>query len=496
MEIVQAMRNKIKLNHDKIIIILLIVLPCLMLYKPVFENDTYWLLNTGNYIMQHGFPVEEPFTIHQGLSFSIQQWLSAVIFYLIYDKLGIAVFYLSATVLHILITYIIYRIAIIVSKNKAVSITIAVAASILLNFFIVLRPQIFSLAVFALEIYILESYIQSRKVIWLVWLPVLSIALINLHSAMWWFFFVMIIPYIIDSFHFNIRSFIRGEGYPKIPLNISIIVSFIAGLANPYGLTNMLYFFRSYGNDYVNNYIHEMRSPDFKTIPGIYVFIVYLIIIGLYLAVRNRDFKVRYILITLGTAYMGLSSIRSIPLFIVCAFSLAAYHIKSLDLLSITRIKFKNKYSKIHVVILRTIIAFLVIFIIYMQFTTDFSKSTKDFCPVKASDYIINNINTEKMRLYNEYNTGGYLEYRGIRTFQDSRAEVFLKSLNLKEDILIDAMNVEKGKSYYKDFIEKYNLTHFLIKKGALLDIYLSKDKGYERLYEDDDFVIYGKRAG
>ena len=50
------------------------------------DNDFWFLINTGRYILNHGFPVIEPFTIHQGLSFVVQQWLTDVIFFFIYDS--------------------------------------------------------------------------------------------------------------------------------------------------------------------------------------------------------------------------------------------------------------------------------------------------------------------------------------------------------------------------------------------------------------------------
>ena len=51
-------------------------------------NDIWFLLNHGRYILNNGFPTIEPFTIHQNFSFVMQQWLSAVIFYLSYSVLG------------------------------------------------------------------------------------------------------------------------------------------------------------------------------------------------------------------------------------------------------------------------------------------------------------------------------------------------------------------------------------------------------------------------
>lgn len=56
--------------------------------------------------------------------------------------------------------------------------------------------------------------------------------------------------------------------------------------------------------------------------------------------------------------------------------------------------------------------------------------------PVSASNYIINDlipkVGVEKLRLYNEYNYGSYLLFRGIPVFIDSRADLYAPEFNGK----------------------------------------------------------------
>ena len=40
----------------------------------IIDNDFWFLINQGRYIIENGFPTVEPFTIHNNLSFIIQQW--------------------------------------------------------------------------------------------------------------------------------------------------------------------------------------------------------------------------------------------------------------------------------------------------------------------------------------------------------------------------------------------------------------------------------------
>lgn len=68
-------------------ILLLVFLPCFVLMLHM-NNDLWFLLNSGRYVLQHGIPTIEPFTLHQNFSFVMQQWLTAGIFWVVYSKLG------------------------------------------------------------------------------------------------------------------------------------------------------------------------------------------------------------------------------------------------------------------------------------------------------------------------------------------------------------------------------------------------------------------------
>lgn len=44
------------------------------------DNDIWFLLSHGRYVVQYGWPTTDPLSMHEGLDFVMQQWLSAVIF--------------------------------------------------------------------------------------------------------------------------------------------------------------------------------------------------------------------------------------------------------------------------------------------------------------------------------------------------------------------------------------------------------------------------------
>ena len=47
-------------------------------FKFVEEADIRFAMNLGKYILEHGFPHVDPFTIHENVQLVAQQWLSGI----------------------------------------------------------------------------------------------------------------------------------------------------------------------------------------------------------------------------------------------------------------------------------------------------------------------------------------------------------------------------------------------------------------------------------
>ena len=116
--------------------------------------------------------------------------------------------------------------------------------------------------------------------------------------------------------------------------------------------------------------------------------------------------------------------------------------------------------------------------------------------PVEASSWILENLDLENIKLYNEYNYGSYLLYRGIPVFIDSRADLYAPEFNKTNeeegrDIFSDYMKISSITKYYEDEFEKYEITHVILLKNSKLNMFISRDENYKELYEDDYFAIY-----
>ena len=110
--------------------------------------------------------------------------------------------------------------------------------------------------------------------------------------------------------------------------------------------------------------------------------------------------------------------------------------------------------------------------------------------PVEATQYILENVDINNMRIYNGFNYGSYLELKGIPAFMDSRSEVYCEEFN-DTTVLKDVMKLENGIVSYKDIFNKYDITHVLVATTYIVNVYIEYDEEYKILYQDDAFVLY-----
>ena len=107
--------------------------------------------------------------------------------------------------------------------------------------------------------------------------------------------------------------------------------------------------------------------------------------------------------------------------------------------------------------------------------------------PVQACDFIIENIDLENMRIFNEYNYGSYLLFRGIPVFIDSRADLYTPEFNKDVNVFQDFINTSNINNYYENMFEKYDITHVLLYKNSKLNMFLSRDDNYQRSIENEN---------
>ena len=113
--------------------------------------------------------------------------------------------------------------------------------------------------------------------------------------------------------------------------------------------------------------------------------------------------------------------------------------------------------------------------------------------PVQAADWILENLDVKNIKLFNEYNYGSYLLFRGIPVFIDSRADLYAPEFNGKNDIFIDFINTSNLGRYYGKTFKEYGITHVILYKNSKLSMIIdeTEPENYNKIYSDKYFVIY-----
>lgn len=475
-----------KYRPPKFLLFFFLLIPLLLCFKNNMrlDNDTWFLIHSGDYVLSSGIPYTEPFTMHQNFDFVMQQWLSASIFALVYHSFGALGLACFVTLLAGVFLFLFYRLCMLLSKrNFYLSFLLTFVVGLLLSLgFFVARPQIFSFIIYVLLFYCLESYIQKKKRRYLLFLPLLSLLEINLHGSLWWMLVCFMIPYLIDSFSFSFFGF-HGEGYPKKPLFLAFLSMIFVAFLNPYGLSMLTYLFVAYGCPYMQMIV-EMKPPTIKSFFGITVYASILVVLFLYLRDKNKPLKVRYFLLLLGTIYLALTAKRGFPFFLIAAiFPLASYFEK------------KGRRMNIPFSLRGTVFSCVVLTFLFGSCFFLVSQGIQVVHPLDgAVEYLDTHADEETMTLYTGFDDGSYLEFRGYHPYIDPRAEVFLPGINHQKDVLGEYYHLQYETAdpiAIEEFLKEYSFTHLLIQKKDILWDYLAESDSYQLVYQDKKYKIY-----
>lgn len=552
-------KTKIKFH---VLAIFCILIFCFALTPVTFQNDTYYSITIGKHIIETGnIDMQDPFSWHEDLPYTYPHWGYDVATYLVYQLGetvgigGLAAIYIATILLAMTLGVLIYYILNKLCKNPLVSFFIAMVIMYLLKDFITARAQLVTYILFALTILFIEQFIQTKKKRYAVYLVIIPILLANLHCAVWPFYFVLYLPYIAEYilaltcdtkiyYWFAIkrnktklkRLVKKGEKdviekqeaklaqleldkekseentkkrrqkpykviFEKKPtvkwLIIIMIICVFTGLLTPLGEVPYTYLVKTMQGNTTQNISEHQPLILINNRAMLITFIVYILL----LIFTDTKASLSDFFMIGGLTILSLMSRRQTALFAIMGGFIFAKLIAALIE------KYDKNGTKAVVEFATTILGriFTVLIVILLSILLYRGKERDHFVnersyPVQASDFILENLDINNIRLFNEYNYGSYLLYRGIPVFIDSRADLYAPEFNGTKneegkwegrDIFSDYINVSNISTYYEEKMVKYDITHVIIGKNTKLNMFLSRDDKYIELYSDDYFVVY-----
>lgn len=557
------MSEKRKINIKfYVLAVFCILIFCFSITPVTFQNDTYYSIAIGKHITETGtIDMQDPFSWHEDLPYTYPHWAYDVGTYLIYqagENIGIGGFeaiYITTIILAMILGIIIYYISNKQCKNPLISLLVTLAIMYLLKDFITARAQLTSYILLALTVLFIEQFIKTKKKRYAVYLLVIPFILANLHCAMWPFYFVLYLPYIAEYIiaiiheakpHYTIaikwnqlklkklekkgsteqlgkqqekiarlqlkkenagiNEIKRRKNSYKIILKkepavkwliVIMLIAVLTGLLTPLGTTPYTYLVKTMQGNTTQNISEHQPLTLINNKAMLTVFALYLIL----LIFTDTKADLHDFFMIAGLTLLSFMGRRHTALFaIFCGIIFAKLATRLLE-------KYDKKGTKNVIKFMTTIIGrvLTILIIILLSFFMYRGKEKQQYVneksyPVQASDYIIANLDINNIRLFNEYNYGSYLLYRGIPVFIDSRADLYAPEFNGTKnnegkyegrDIFSDYINVSNISTYYENKMEQYDITHVIIGKKTKLNMFLSRDSKYKELYSDDNFVVY-----
>ena len=534
-----------------IIAIVLISIFCFAVAPITLQNDTYYTIKIGEHIVNNGIDMKDPFSWHKDLKYTYPHWLYDLLTYLVYSIGGFRGIYVATVILTIILGLTIYFTNIKLTKNRITSFLLTIGIMYMIQDFIAARAQLVTFILFVLTVYFIEMLLDTGKKRYAAFLIIIPILIANLHTAVFPFYFVLYLPYIGEYIFYriqNIGTFLNKKNIRKLHkailkeqdkdtidklkneiskleekqiriekkqkeisdkeykvkistskyikiLLIVFVICLFTGLVTPIKDTPYTYLIKTMYGDTTQN-INE-HSP-LVLVQNTNMIIVIAIFLGL-LMFTDTKIRLKDLFMLGGLMFLAFYSKRQESIFaiIACGFvlnklicSFIENHLKDIYK------KVESKVSSSLYLISMIAIVLAISIVIFKPKMDDKIVNEKEY-PVYAADYILENLDINNIRLYNEYNFGSYLLFRGIPVFIDSRADLYSPEFNKDVKVFDDFLDLSSvSLKNIENKLDYYGITHLIMGKNAKLRTFIKQNTDkYTLLYEDDNFCIYERKT-
>lgn len=431
-------------------------------------------------------PTEPLIYPYENRPYTSHEWLSQVIYQLVYSVAGLPGLVLLAAILlsstfFILYSYLIKRLSL---RLPVLFIVAWGAFATSLNWAI--RPHLFSMLLLALWLTWADRLQRGENIsIWR--FPILMILWSNFHGifiAGVLALFAFAAGWAVDYLISQDRNLNTGKR-----LWLALILSIAASVLNPGGADSWFSILGFVNNQYLMSRMVEANVPNFQ-LPEMRIILLLIAFSIFLLAVKRDKFSSGQGFLLAGFTAMSLMAFRNIQLYgIVAPFVLAEAFTSLKDAPILGRLEgtlanIEDKITGMFYPILTVL--FLGIIVIASPISKVLYTFDPQTFPVDAVTWLKANPQTGHM--YNDLNWGGYLELNLYpqKTFVDSVADV-------TGDVTMDYETILTTNEGWEDLLTTYNIEWAIIKTDNPLVRALTEEKSWQILYEDQTAVILKK---
>ena len=554
---------KIKLEQNKkrvnqrfhILAIICIAIFAIGIVPRTLQNDTYYTITLGKYVLEHGIDMMEHFSWHAGLIYTYPHWLYDIFIYGIYHIGGFTGIYISTIILAMLLGISMYIVGVKVSKNNIVAFLVTILLLYFGKDYIAARAQLVTFILFVWTIYFIEQFLDTKKKRYAIGLILIPIAIANIHAAVFPFYFVLYLPYIgeyiiaIIKEHKDFitklllkldkKALLKLENKEtlsekeiktkdilakRIAVNtekleqknkkqikkeykiiiekrnnvkwliVIMLVCIFTGFLTPIGDTPYTYLLHTMKGNTTGNIGEHLPLTLANNRNAIIIIAFYVIL----LPFTKVKIRLRDLFLAGGLLALSFKTRRQLSMFyFIGGFVLMRLIDNFIYQYSTEKMEEEIEQARQYMTSwIGQAISYLLIIALTICLWFNI-KDTKivnnESYPVAASDYIVKNLNGKDIKLFNDYNFGSYLMYRGIPVFIDSRADVYDPQFNgFEDDIFQDYINIAGLNCDYDLKFDHYGITHVITYSNSKLALYMQKDATHNlEIYRDDYFVIF-----
>lgn len=529
-----------------IMAIVLIAIFCFSIAPVTLQNDTFYTIKIGEHVLKNGIDMKDPFSWHENLEYTYPHWLYDVGIYLIYNIGGQLGIYISTIVLSIILGITMYLVNTKLTKNKLTSFILTIGAMYLLKDYIAARAQLVTFILFILTVYFIEMFLETKKKRYAVGLIIIPIIIANVHLAVFPFYFILYLPYVVEYMVYilshskiiflsakteilhkkilkttdevkiqkirekintlepkikkavdkrekiNANPYkIRLEGNNNVKaLIIIMIICLFTGLLTPLGFTPYTYLVKTMQGTTTHNISEHLPLTLVNNMNFMCILVLFIAI----LTFTDTKIKLRDLFMLAGLVLLTFYTRRQFSMFtLICVIILNKLINALLDKYDPEGCK--KAISKMTTITGMVVTICLVLTVSILQYKPKIKDdfTDKKSYPVDAATYILENLDINNIKLYNEYNFGSYLLFRGIPVFIDSRADLYAPEFNPGVEVFNDYINLSGlNTDDVEEKLDKYGITHMLMFKSSKLKRYVEQNKEeYILLYEDDNFCLF-----
>ena len=291
--------------------------------RPLTDADFWWHLKTGEYIVNtHSVPTTDLFSFtNYGKPWVAHEWLSEVIFYLIYSRFGFNVLIVVFAILTALAFWVVYQ--------RTGSHPLIGSVATLLGVWTVLptigvRPRVFTLLLSSVYLAVLARYLKRGKGHEIWWLVPLMAIWVNLHGG----FLIGLVLIGLTLIGLPLDAWLSRErlmaAWPRVRmLSLVLVGCLLAVLLNPHGIKIYKFPFEIFLSPVQQEAIVDWQSPDFHQSEAVPLMLLIFLTIWA-LTLSPRRVRASELLFFIATLYMTLKSGRHVAILALVAVPLLA----------------------------------------------------------------------------------------------------------------------------------------------------------------------------